>query len=118
MFLSSLPADAQAQIVATNQTLSSDGSLDLNFDRVKLDRLPPSEISLAQSAKVSPQLEKQIIEVLRKNPEILVEVLQKYTAEQEQKQRKAQAEAIKQARKNTKALIVIANRIKQILLSV
>ena len=105
MFLSSLPADAQAQIVATNQTLPSDGSLDLNFDRVKLDRLPTIEISLAQSTKVSPQLEKQIIEVLRKNPEIIVEVLQKYTAEQEQKQRKAQAEAIKQARKNTKALI-------------
>ena len=105
MFLSSLPADAQAQIVATNQTLPSDGSLDLNFDRVKLDRLPTIEISLAQSIKVSPQLEKQIIEVLRKNPEIIVEVLQKYTAEQEQKQRKAQAEAIKQARKNTKALI-------------
>ena len=111
MFLSLLPGDAQAQILVTNQTLSSDSELDrlspdLNLiDRVKLDRLPPSEILLAQSAKVSPQLEKQIIEVLKKNPEILVEVLQKYTSEQEQKQRKAQAEAIKQARKNTKALI-------------
>ena len=111
MFLSSLPADAQAQIVATNQTISSDSALDRLspddklIDRVKLDRLAPSEISLAQPTKVSPQLEKQIIEVLRKNPEIIVEVLQKYTAEQEQKQRKAQAEAIKQARKNTKALI-------------
>jgi protein-disulfide isomerase len=111
IFLSSLPADAQAQILATNQTLSSDSSLDRLsaesrlIDSVKLDRLPTSEILLAQSVKVSPQLEKQIIEVLRKNPEILVEVLQKYTAEQEQKQQKAQAEAIKQARKNTKALI-------------
>ncbi len=111
IFLSSLPAQAQTQIAAAIQGEASDRPLNRlsaeseSIDRVKLDRLPTSEILLAQSVKVSPQLEKQIIEVLRKNPEILVEVLQKYTAEQEQKQRKAQAEAIKQARKNTKALI-------------
>ena len=105
MFLGSLPANAQTQLTATTK-ISSDSSLDrLSADRSKLDRLPASEISLAQSVKVSPQLEKQIIEVLRKHPEILVEVLQKYTSEQEQKQQKAQVEAIKQARKNTKALI-------------
>jgi protein-disulfide isomerase len=111
IFLSSLPAYAQTQIVATNQTAAADSPLERLsaeselVDRVKADRLPANKISLAQSVKVSPQLEKQIIEVLRKNPKILVEVLQKYTIEEEQKQRKAQAEAIKQARKNTKDLI-------------
>jgi protein-disulfide isomerase len=105
MFLCSLPADAQPQLVVTNNNLSLDSSTDLSVDRVKSDRSLANKVSIAQSVKVSPQLEKQIIEVLRKNPEILVEVLQKYTTEQEQKQRKAQAEAIKQARKNTKSLI-------------
>jgi protein-disulfide isomerase len=85
LFLGSLPARAATQSVSVNG-LASKGLI-------------------AQATKVSPQLEKQILEVLRRNPEVLLEVLQKYTIEQEKKQQQAQAEAIKQVRKNTKALI-------------
>ncbi len=66
---------------------------------------PSSQTLLAQATKVSPQLEKQVLEVLRKHPEVLLEVLQKYTIEQEKKQQQAQLESLKQVRKNTKALI-------------
>ena len=69
------------------------------------ESLPPHQVLLAQATKISPQLEKQVLEVLRKHPEVLLEVLQKYTIEQEKKQQQAQVEAIKQVRKNTKALI-------------
>jgi protein-disulfide isomerase len=89
LFLGSLPAQAENQI-ATPPTL---------------DRFPASELLLAQSVKVSPQLEKQILEVLRRHPDVLLEVLQKYALEQQVKEQKAQADAIRQVRKNTKALI-------------
>ncbi|WP_373542181.1 thioredoxin domain-containing protein [Chamaesiphon sp.] len=93
--LGSLPAQAET-IAATNS------------NPIKLSsptQIPVSERLLAQSVKVSPQLEKQILEVLRRNPEVMFEVLQKYAIEQQAKDQKAQAEALKQARKNTKALI-------------
>jgi protein-disulfide isomerase len=70
----------------------------------QLDRSPATNL-LAQSVKVSPQLEKQILEVIRRHPDVMLEVLQKYAIEQQAKEQKAQADAIKQARKNTKALI-------------
>lgn len=75
------------------------------IDSLTADRLPASEPLLAQSVKVTPQLEKQILEVLRRHPDVLLEVLQKYAIEQQAKEQKAQADAIKQVRKNTKALI-------------
>jgi protein-disulfide isomerase len=58
-----------------------------------------------KTTTVSPELEKQILEVIRKNPDVLLEVLQKYAIEQEQKQQVAKVNAIKDLRKNTKALI-------------
>jgi protein-disulfide isomerase len=70
----------------------------------QLDRSPAANL-LAQSVKVSPQLEKQILEVIRRHPDVMLEVLQKYAIEQQAKEQKAQAIAIQQARKNTKALI-------------
>ena len=90
-----------AEKIATNQITSIDSdSIDLLTAQT-----PTSEVLLAQSVKVNPQLEKQILEVLRRHPEVMFEVLQKYAIEQQAKEQKAQAEAIKQVRANTKALI-------------
>ncbi len=100
LFLGSLPTRADTQI-------PSPITLDrfLQGENPPTDRVPTSEILLAQSVKVSPQLEKQILEVLRRHPDVLLEVLQKYAIEQQAKEQKAQADAIRQVRKNTKALI-------------
>jgi protein-disulfide isomerase len=95
LFLGSLPARAETQAIATNR-------LDATLTTKQIQ---PTETLLAQSVKVSPQLEKQILEVLRRHPDVMLEVLQKYAVEQQQKEVQAQAEAIKQIRKNTKALI-------------
>ncbi len=58
-----------------------------------------------QSVKVSPQLEKQILEVIRRHPDVMLEVLQKYAIEQQAKEQKAQANALNLARKDTKSYI-------------
>jgi protein-disulfide isomerase len=125
LFLGSLPAWATTQTVVTNSLAIASKSLPQpiypregsakesdtasdrvsNFDLLNKSRIPSSQTLLAQATKVSPQLEKQVLEVLRKHPEVLLEVLQKYTIEQEKKQQQAQIEALKQVRKNTKALI-------------
>jgi len=118
LFLGALPVNAETQAsisipsnrplaqplggkIATNQITSIDSeSID-----ILTPQMPTSEVLLAQSVKVNPQLEKQILEVLRRHPEVMFEVLQKYAIEQQAKDRKAQADAIKQVRANTKALI-------------
>jgi protein-disulfide isomerase len=118
LFLGSLPARATTQTVATESLATASKSLPQsiesntvtdrvsnNFDVLNRSQIPSSQTLLAQATKVSPQLEKQVLEVLRKHPEVLLEVLQKYTIEQEKKQQQAQLEALKQVRKNTKALI-------------
>ena len=125
LFLGSLPARATTQTVATDMATASkslpqsisprEGSANEsnpaidrvgnNFDFSSRLQTQSSQTLLAQATKVSPQLEKQVLEVLRKHPEVLLEVLQKYTIEQEKKQKQAQLDALKQVRKNTKALI-------------
>ncbi len=117
VFLGSLPAQATTQTVGTDSLATvSKSSAQIEFnaaaDRVGNNlnllngtQILSSQTLLAQATKVSPQLEKQVLEVLRKHPEVLLEVLQKYTIEQEKKQQQAQLEALKQVRKNTKALI-------------
>lgn len=107
LFLGCLPARAETQTPNRIAVLDRSDSQPLSgrFEALNPALMPSSQVLLAQSVKVSPQLEKQILEVLRKHPEVLLEVLQKYTVEQEQKQRKVQAEALKQVRTNTKALI-------------
>ncbi|WP_310426090.1 DsbA family protein [Chamaesiphon sp. VAR_48_metabat_135_sub] len=106
LFLGSLPAQADTQNITSSRLVRSDTSLPQSLETsIAKDRSPASKSSVTQSVKVSPQLEKQIIEVLRRHPEVLLDVLQKYAIEQQQKEQKAQAEAIKQIRKNTKVLI-------------
>ncbi|PSB58153.1 DsbA family protein [Chamaesiphon polymorphus] len=101
LMLGAMPAQAASQSDLIDPIVAADKSIAAE------QLIPPlaSETRLAQSVKVTPQLEKQILEVIRRNPDVLLEVLQKYALEQQQKEQKAQAEALKQARRNTKALI-------------
>jgi protein-disulfide isomerase len=105
--LGALPARSAPQIptqtrIAPEQSVSTDSN---SFDLLTNNPAPKTDTLLAQSIKVNPQLEKQILEVIRRHPDVMLEVLQKYAIEQQQKDQKAQAEVIKQVRKNTKALI-------------
>jgi protein-disulfide isomerase len=72
--------------------------------------------AMAQSAAtpkprvtVSPELEQQILEVIRRHPEVVYEVLKKYAEEQqalqEKKEQEAQAMAIRKILQDTKTLI-------------
>jgi protein-disulfide isomerase len=55
--------------------------------------------------KVDPALEKQILEVIRRNPEVILEAVDKYQREQEEKQAKSREEAIKKIAANPKAIV-------------
>ena len=116
LFLGSLPvsADRASASIPSNSSsaqplgekIAKNQVTSIDSDAIELSQqTPTSEVLLAQSVKVNPQLEKQILEVLRRHPEVMFEVLQKYAIEQQAKEQKAQAEAIKQVRTNTKALI-------------
>jgi protein-disulfide isomerase len=106
LFLGSLPARAETESLALPRLDRSNSSLPNALEtRIAKERVPVDKVSVDGAVKVSPQLEKQIIEVLRRHPDVLLDVLQKYAIEQQQKELKAQAEAIKQIRKNTKVLI-------------
>ncbi len=106
LFLGALPANSspeissQASNAAPDRTIARKNPFDLSTDRI-----PQERIALDEAVKVSPQLEKQILEVIRRNPAVMLEVLQKYAIEQQRKEQLAQAKAIEQLRKNTKALI-------------
>ncbi len=101
LLLGSLPARAQTETIGS-ATLTPPGKSSATIGDATNSNL---DRSIAQSVKVSPQLEKQILEVIRRHPEVMFEVLQKYGLDQQAKEQKAQAEALKQARKNTKTLI-------------
>jgi protein-disulfide isomerase len=88
LFLVPLPARAGTQVTPAQTKIA-----------------PASQVALDQTVKVSPQLEKQILEVIRRNPNVLIDVLKKYTLEEQQKEQKAQQEALKLVRRNTKAMI-------------
>jgi protein-disulfide isomerase len=98
-----LPVQAapQSSTIAATKNLSENTP----FDFLEPDRVTIAPVKLAQSVKVTPQLEKQILEVIRRNPDVLVEILQKYAIEQQAKEKKVQAEAIAKVRKNTKSMI-------------
>jgi protein-disulfide isomerase len=98
LLFGAFPAQAESQSLTVPRTADT-----FNFDRV-----PTTQISLAQT-KVSPELEQQILQVIRKNPAIILEVLQKYALEEQQKEKQkeqqSQSEAIKLARKDVKSFI-------------
>jgi protein-disulfide isomerase len=103
--LGALPVQAAPQ--SSNFTATSPHPDNPAFDILTIDRVTTAPVRIAQSksVKVTPQLEKQILEVIRRNPDILVEILQKYAIEQQAKEKKVQTEAIAKVRKNTKSMI-------------
>jgi protein-disulfide isomerase len=107
LFLGSFPVQAGTQFMPNRLESDPLGRLSsgTKIDPLSEDSAPAEQILLAQKTKVSPQLEKQILEVIRRNPAVILEVLQKYAIEQQQKDQKAQAEKLKQLRTNTKAMI-------------
>ena len=116
LFFGSLPARAEPDLLTSNYAVDrvneslSPGETSTTIDRLnELNNQPArantTKVALAQSVKVSPQLEKQILEVIRRHPDVMLEVLQKYAIEQQAKEQKAQADALKLARKNTKSFI-------------
>ena len=117
LFLGALPVRAETDLLTSNYALdrANESSAQPLETRTLIDqanaldsqpeRVLAKNSSIAQAVKVSPQLEKQILEVIRRHPDVLLEVLQKYAIEQQTKEQKAQADALKVARKNTKSLI-------------
>ena len=107
LFLGTLPAKAapdynpQTRNADPDRSIASKSPLDRSTDTA----ISPDRIAQDRTIKVSPQLEKQILEVIRRNPAVMLEVLQKYAIEQQRKEQLAQAKAIEQLRKDTKALI-------------
>jgi protein-disulfide isomerase len=98
LLLGALPVNAAPDV---DRKIANKSSLDLPSK----PSIPQDRIAQDRSVKVSPQLEKQILEVIRRNPAVMLEVLQKYAIEQQRKEQLAQAKAIEQLRKNTPALI-------------
>jgi protein-disulfide isomerase len=50
-------------------------------------------------------LEKQVLEIIRKNPEVILESVEKYQREQQEKQSKAREETIQKVAKNPAAIV-------------
>jgi protein-disulfide isomerase len=57
------------------------------------------------AVKVSPAMEQQILEVIRKHPDVILEVLEKYAVDRQKKEQLAQAESLKKLKSDTKSLI-------------
>ncbi|MBD2139189.1 thioredoxin domain-containing protein [Anabaena sp. FACHB-1237] len=55
--------------------------------------------------KISPQLEQQVLEIIRKNPEVIIETLQSYQEKQKLEIKKSRDEFIREFRNNPQAII-------------
>ncbi|WP_016951036.1 DsbA family protein [Anabaena sp. PCC 7108] len=55
--------------------------------------------------KIDPQLEQQVLEIIRKHPEIIIESVQTYQQEQQQKVQQARQEFLQNFKTNTKDVI-------------
>ncbi len=79
---------------------------DSSNDTLRIEQQSRSKILLAQQkTKVSPELEQQILEVMRRHPDVMLEALQKYAVEQQKKEQTAQTDSFKVARKELKSAI-------------
>ena len=56
-------------------------------------------------AKIDPKLEKQVLEIIRKNPEIIIESVEKYQQQQQQQLQQSRQEFINNFQKNPQAVI-------------
>jgi protein-disulfide isomerase len=63
--------------------------------------LPPAQAATA----ISPQLEEQILDVIRRHPEVLLESVQAYQQRQQAAQRKAQQDFLQQLQANPRSLV-------------
>ncbi len=104
LFLVSFPVRAETRLSIATTNIQPNHEIAAELDAIDLKKSKPQPL-IAQSVKVTPQLEKQILEVIRRHPDVLVEVLQKYAQEQQRKEQKAQSDANRQVLKNTKELI-------------
>lgn len=105
LVIGALPVQAAPQ--SSNVTAATSNPDNAAFDLLTTERVTTAPVKIAQSksVKVTPQLEKQILEVIRRNPDVLIEILQKYAIEQQAKEKKVQADALAGVRKNTKSMI-------------
>jgi protein-disulfide isomerase len=61
--------------------------------------------SQTTATSIDPKLEQQILEVIRKHPEVILESVDKYQQQEQEKQAKAREEAIKKIASNPKAIV-------------
>jgi protein-disulfide isomerase len=59
----------------------------------------------AQAAEISPQLREQVLQIIRENPEVLLEAVQAYRKKQENEQQKARQSFLQQMLANPKTVI-------------
>lgn len=71
----------------------------------KKPKVLPVAVPTTSQPQITPEMEQQVLEIIRRHPEVLIESVQKYAAEQERKEKAAQAQALQQLRQNTVALI-------------
>jgi protein-disulfide isomerase len=63
----------------------------------------PSCSTPVKADNIDPKLEKQVLEIIRKNPEVILEAVDNYQRQEQEKQAKARQEVINQFTKNPKA---------------
>lgn len=59
----------------------------------------------ADTAPVSPQLREQVLQIIRENPEVILEAVQAYQQKQQEQQQKARQSFLQQVGQNPKAII-------------
>jgi protein-disulfide isomerase len=57
------------------------------------------------NSQIDPKLRQQVLQIIRDNPEVLLEALQAYQKQQQQQQEKARATFLQQLRTNSKAIV-------------
>ncbi|MEB3293318.1 MAG: DsbA family protein [Synechococcales bacterium] len=62
-------------------------------------------IAQAQSSPIDPKLEAQVLEILRRNPEVILESVQRYQQKKAQEAQKAQQAVLKRLKQNSQAAI-------------
>lgn len=58
-----------------------------------------------QAAELSPQLEEQVLQIIRKHPEVILESVQAYQKQQQEQQRQAQQAFVRDMKANPRAII-------------
>jgi len=59
----------------------------------------------ARAAEINPQLKEQVLQIIRENPQVILDAVQTYQQQQQQQQQKARQAFLQQAKKNPTELI-------------